>query len=69
MEDFIVTDAQKEALKSILTHDEYKKLDGLSWKKFFLCLDAYILYRFRDDEPTKEGEALQRIYDEVYNQN
>lgn len=69
MDNFIVTDNQKEKLKNVLTEEEYNRLIPLVWDDFFSELNDCIVTRFIDDEPTPEAWAVQRIYDEIYNQN
>ncbi len=69
MNKFILTDSQKERLKSLLTEEEYKRLTALEWGDFFDELNDCIVMRFKDNEPTPEALVIQGIYDEIYNQN
>lgn len=69
MDDFIVTDKQKERLKQALTEEEYNRLISLVWGDFYSELNDCIVMRFIDDEPTPKAWVIQRIYDEIYNQN
>lgn len=69
MDNFIVTENQKERLKNALTEEEYNRLIPLVWGDFFSELNDCIVTRFSDDEPTPKAWIIQRIYDEIYNQN
>ncbi|MCH5142937.1 MAG: hypothetical protein J1G07_04430 [Clostridiales bacterium] len=69
MDKFIITDKQKEQLKSLLTREEYERVIALEWEDFSVELSGCIDVRYIDDEPTKEAEAIENIYYEIYNQN
>ena len=69
MDKFIVTDKQKVQLKTLLTKEEYEKLIVLEWEEFQDELSRCIDVRYIDDEPTKEADAIENIYYEIYNQN
>ncbi len=68
----IITQEQKDKLFSLLTREEYENLMSftLDISKFQTELDDLIISRFdENDENTPEAEELQRIYDQIYNQN
>lgn len=69
MDKFIVTDKQKKQLKNLLTKEEYEKVIALEWEEFSAELSRCIDVRYIDDAPTKESEAIEDIYYEIYNQN
>ena len=67
-----ITSEQKEKLKKSLTEDEFHRLMSVvnDLPEFLSELNELIISRFDDDdEDTPESEHLQRIYDEIYNQN
>lgn len=68
----IITQSQQEKLKEILKENEYDYLMSLTYDIFVFQteLDDLIISRFdENDENTVQSENLQRIYDEIYNQN
>ena len=68
----IITQEQKNRLKELLTEREYKHLMQYVFDifQFQTELDDLIVSRFdENDENTEDSELLQRLYDEIYNQN
>ena len=69
----IISKEQIKRLKDLLTEDEYNEIISCvnedDIEKFQDLLNDCIVMRFVGDDPTKEAWAVQRIYDEVYNQN
>lgn len=68
----IVTNKQKEELKSILTEKEFEKLIALSTdiSDFEDELDHLIVTRLdKELNPTEDYRKLQVLYEEIYNQN
>lgn len=68
----IITEEQKLRLKELLSSEEYKNLiSKINDSGDFLSeLDDLIISRFdENDENTPDSERLQRIFDEIYNQN
>ena len=68
----IITNKQKEELKSILTEKEFEKLIALSndISDFEDELDHLIATRLdKELNPTEEYRKLQALYEEIYNQN
>jgi len=64
-----ITDKQKEILKPHIEElDELIKLDDV--QILLDKIDDVIVYNMgEDDEPDELGIRLQRIYDQIYNQN
>lgn len=68
----IITNKQKEELKSILTEKEFEKLMALSTdiSDFEDELDHLIVTRLdKELNPTEDYRKLQVLYEEIYNQN
>lgn len=68
----IITNKQKEELKSILTEKEFEKLIALSTdiSDFEDELDHLIVTRLdKELNPTEDYRKLQVLYEEIYNQN
>ena len=68
----IITNKQKEELKSILTEKEFEKLIALSTdiSDFEDELDHLIVTRLdKELNPTGDYRKLQGLYEEIYNQN
>ncbi len=66
---FIITEEQKEQLRQLLSKEEYNKVILKKWDDFFVELAGLVATRFENDEPTKESNALDRLYTQIYNQN
>jgi len=68
----IITNKQKEELKSMLTEKEFEKLIALSTdiSDFEDELDHLIVTRLdKELNPTEDYRRLQVLYEEIYNQN
>ena len=68
----IITNKQKEELKSILTEKEFEKLIALSTdiSDFEDELDHLIVTRLdKELNSTEDYRKLQGLYEEIYNQN
>ncbi len=68
----IITNKQKEELKSILTEKEFEKLIALSTdiSDFEDELDHLIVTRLdKELNPTEDYRKLQVLYEEIYKQN
>ena len=65
-----ITENQKNRLKNILDKEEYEKLMKNDIADFFNDLHWLIIgYMDKDYNSTKESDELQRLYDEIHNQN
>ena len=64
-----ITDEQVKQLKNEIPNiDEMVKSDDIN--ALLLVIDDVILDNLdENDEPTQRGIELQRIYDQIYNQN
>ena len=65
-----ITENQKDRLKNILDEQEYEELIKDDIADFFTDLHLFILgYMDEEYNSTKESDELQKLYDEIYNQN
>lgn len=70
MKEFVITDAQKKKLNEILEPEEYNRLIELEWEYFFGELDDCIVMRLDENyATTPEANELQRLFDQIFNQN
>ena len=70
----IITDNQKEQLKKFLLEKEYELLETCLKEKryddFFIELNFCVIDRFdKDCEATDESDIIEKIYDEIAEQN
>lgn len=65
-----ITENQKDRLKNILDEQEYEELIKDDIADFFTDLHLFIIgYMDEEYNSTKESDELQKLYDEIYNQN
>jgi len=69
-----ISENDKQILKKYTSDEFYNKYidKDITYNEFLdfqLELNSWIVYWFRNDEPTQKSRELQSVYDNIYNDN